>query len=79
MTCMTKIERLCALCAKKGASALLRRLRGSEDLHALARACTARAEELDRAGDGAAAAQLREAARSLVQYAAYRGLPYPLD
>jgi hypothetical protein len=79
MIWMTEVERLCALCARRGALALLRRLKGPEDLHALARACTARAEQLDRAGDDAAAAHLREGARSLVQYAAYRALPYILD
>lgn len=76
---MTTVERLCALCAKRGALALLRRLKGSEALHALARACIARAEQLDRMGDTAAAARLREGARSLAQYAAYRALPYTLD
>ena len=76
---MTEIERLCALCAKKGAKALLKRLKGSEDLHALAAACSARAEHFERAGNDAAAAHLREAARSLVQYAAYHVLPYSLD
>jgi hypothetical protein len=76
---MTDIEWLCALCGRKGPSALMQQLRGSEDLRALAHACGARAEQMDRAGDDAAATHLREAARSLAQYAAYCALPYLLD
>jgi len=76
---MTELEHLCALCASQGASALLGRLRGSEDLEALAQACAVRAELLEQTGDEAGSAHLREAARSLAQYTAYRALPYNLD
>jgi hypothetical protein len=76
---MNEIERLCDLCASQGASALLGRLQGFEDLEALAQAFAARAELLHRTGDEAGSSQLREAVRSLAQYAAYRDLPYDLD
>jgi hypothetical protein len=76
---MSELQRLCDVCAKEGAAAMLHMLGGSEDLGALAEACMRRAEEADRSGDGVDAIRLRAGATCLTQYLAYVSLGYHLD
>ncbi len=76
---MSELQRLCDVCAEEGVAAMLRMLGGSDDLGALAQACTRRAEESDRSGDGDSAPRLRQGATSLTQYLAYVSLGYHLD
>jgi hypothetical protein len=72
---MNDIDRLCAICADEGVSAMLRALPRDTNLAALADACLRHAERARELGRQARADRFSSAA----QYLAYLELPYELD
>jgi hypothetical protein len=69
---MQDFQQLCDQCAAQGVQSVLTELSANDDIAALAKVCSTRAQEVRAQGDAAAAERLTEA----VQYLTYLLLPY---